>query len=85
MKFKTVSGSEYEMSDGWIRRTNEGYEKRGDGEWARLLNKPRIEVGSPAYLILEPLSGFGDDDQEEQVENPQATFRTTSLVTEVIG
>lgn len=91
MKFKTVSGSEYEIryfigagGSKFIRRINESAEKRADGIWVKLVNDPVIEVGEQAYLVVESLRGYTGDDYgtpDEQADD--VTVRTTSTVTEV--
>lgn len=83
MKFRTVSGSEYEIKDGFVRRSNPSYEKRADGKWLRLINS-HVQVGEPAYLVVESLRGYGGDDYgtpDDQADD--VTTRTTSTVTEV--
>lgn len=78
--FETYSGSTYEINHGKIRRLNPDYEKRGDGNWYTLYNRPEIAVGHPAYLMMESLSHLGADDYG--AEGGVLTTRTTS---EVVG
>lgn len=85
MRFKTLSGSHYEIQDDRIRRVNENYEKRADGRWLRLLDEPLIDVGWPVVLKLEPLSEIGPDDFGDEAEASPHTIRITSAVTEVTG
>ena len=82
MKFLTESGSIYEIDGDHIRRINVGYEKRADGEWIRLLETPKIEVGECAFLVLENLSEYGEDDYGNLVKS-EATWRRTSPVDRV--
>lgn len=77
MKFWTESGSAYEVEGNRIRRLNEHYEKRADGDWVLLLDS-RIEVGERAILVLESLSPYGPDDHGY---TGSVTTRTTSIVT----
>ena len=62
MIFTTYSGSTYEIKDGQVRRLNEGYAKRADGEWVTLANDPVVEIGEPVVMILESLASRGPDD-----------------------
>ena len=62
MIFTTYSGSTYEIKDGQVRRLNEGYAKRADGEWVALANDPVVEIGEPVVMILESLASRGPDD-----------------------
>ena len=62
MIFTTYSGSTYEIKDGQVRRLNEGYAKRADGEWVTLSNDPVVEIGEPVVMILESLANRGPDD-----------------------
>ena len=62
MIFTTYSGSTYEIKDGQVRRLNEGYAKRADGEWVTLSNDPVVEIGEPVVMILESLAIRGPDD-----------------------
>lgn len=78
--FDTYTGSTYEINHGKIRRLNPEYEKRGDGNWYTLYNRPEIEVGQSAYLLMESLSHLGADDYGQ--EGGALTTRTTS---EVVG
>lgn len=78
--FETWTGSRYEINKGKIRRLNPNAEKRGDGNWYTLYNRPEIEVGQSAYLMMESLSHLGADDYGQ--EGGSLTTRTTS---EVIG
>lgn len=88
MRFATVSGSEYEIvnhpAGKMIRRVNDNYGKRADGDWIRLLNTPELWVGFPAYLKLGLLSKYGPDDEGNEVEEG-FTWRTTSSVKWVEG
>ena len=84
MKFKTVTGSEYEIVADRIRRINPSAEKRRDGEWVKLVRKPYIEVGHSAYLTLESLAEAGTDDYGTPLsEASPFTTRITSTVVEV--
>lgn len=86
MKFKTKSGSEYEIIADRIRRLNRDAGKRMDGEWVKLVRKPHIEVGYSAYLTLESLAAAGTDDYGTPAsEASPFTTRITSTVTEVIN
>lgn len=78
--FETYTGSTYEINHGKIRRLNANAEKRGDGNWYTLYNRPEIEVGQSAYLMMESLSHLGADDYGQ--EGGALTTRTTS---EVVG
>lgn len=78
--FETYTGSTYEINHGKIRRLNPDYEKRGDGNWYTLYNRPEIEVGRSTYLVMESLSHLGADDYG--VSGGALTTRTTS---EVVG
>ena len=78
--FDTYTGSTYEINHGMIRRLNANAEKRGDGNWYALYNRPEIEVGQSAYLMMESLSHLGADDYGQ--EGGALTTRTTS---EVVG
>lgn len=62
MIFTTYSGSTYEIKDGQVRRLNEGYAKRADGEWVTLANDPVVEIGEPVVMLLESLASRGTDD-----------------------
>ena len=75
MKFKTETGSEYEINDGLIRRVNDSSELRADGVWVRLYGRSNIEVGYPVELVLESLAPPGT--------GSTITRRTTSYVTEI--
>lgn len=79
MKFLTESGSIYEVDGDHIRRINPGYQKRADGEWVRLLQPSIIREGECAYLVLENLSEYGEDDYGTLVKS-EATYRRTSPV-----
>jgi len=74
--FRTASGTVYDFNEAHtkIRRIDlyGNSQMRHDGEWLRLLDKPVIEVGKPAVLMLEPLS-----------ELAHTTVRTTTTVEEV--
>lgn len=78
--FETYTGSTYEINRGKIRRLNPNHEKRGDGNWYTLYNRPEIWIGQSAYLMMESLSHLGADDFG--AEGGVVTTRTTS---EVIG
>ena len=86
MKFLTESGSIYEIDEGCIRRipVNVGHLKRADGEWIRLMETPKIEVGECAFLVLENLSEYGEDDYGNLVKS-EATWRRTSPVERIWG
>lgn len=84
MKFTTVSGSEYEIKDGFVRRINPLAGKRADGEWVKLIQEPVIEVGESAILRTESLRKYGPDDYgtpDDQADD--VTTRVTSTVTGV--
>lgn len=84
MRFKTVSGSEYEIRGDKIRRLNALAGKRADGEWIRLHNDPEIHVGASGVLIMDSLRDFGHDDNfTPWAETDNVTTRVTSTVTEV--
>lgn len=86
MKFLTESGSIYEIDGNHVRRINEGYEKRADGEWVRLVDPPLIvREGEPVVLRLESLANYGPDDYENTVQvTPDAeTVRVTTPVVRV--
>lgn len=85
MRFKTETGSEYEMQGALIRRVNTGAEKRGDGKWLLLKNEPHIAIGESALLELEPLAAYGPDDNGAHVVESTSTWRKTSWVTEIIN
>lgn len=78
--FETYTGSTYEINHGMVSRLNPNYEKRGDGNWYILYNRPEIEVGHSAILVMESLSHLGPDDYG--TEGGELTTRTTS---EVVG
>ena len=81
MKFLTESGSIYEIDGDHIRRipANPGEAKRADALWVRLMKTPRVEVGECAFLVLENLSEYGEDDYGNLVKS-EATWRRTSPV-----
>lgn len=79
MKFLTESGSMYEIDGDHVRRVNEGYGKRADGEWIRLLEEPVVWEGYPARLVMESLSSYGPDDYDN-TEPSNMTVRTTTPV-----
>lgn len=84
MKFRTVSGSEYEIDDGFVRRINTGVEKRADGEWIRLHNNPQVYVGASVIMEMDSLRDFGyDDNYTPWADSGSTTLRTTSIVTEI--
>lgn len=82
--FATESGSEYEIRDGMVRRTNSGHVKRRDGDWLVLrgLYPPEPAVGVRMVMLLESLAAFGPDDFGTVVPD-SVTTRTTSVVTHV--
>lgn len=84
MRFKTVSGSEYEIQDGEIRRLNALAGKRADGEWLTLIQEPVIEIGESAIIRTESLRTYGPDDYgtPDGEADPFST-RITSEVTEI--
>lgn len=82
--FETYTGSTYEVNHGKVRRLNPDYEKRGDGDWYTLYNRPEIEVGRSAYLILESLSPLGPDDYGVQIASMTGNI-TERLTSEVVG
>lgn len=82
--FETYTGSTYEINHGKIRRLNPDYEKRGDGNWYTLYNWPEIEVGHPAYLVMESLSHLGPDDYGLSTIDRDAVL-TTRTTSEVVG
>ena len=79
--FETMSGARYWIKGSMLKRLNPNDEKRGDGEWLRLLEEPEIVVGMPAYLVLEPLSKYGPDDYGVHGE----AMVTNRVTTPVIG
>lgn len=79
--FETMSGARYWVKGNMLKRLNPNDEKRGDGEWLRLLEEPEIVVGMPAYLVLEPLSKYGPDDYDVSGE----AVMTSRITTPVIG
>lgn len=84
MKFKTVSGSVYEIEDGYVTRTNPDRGMRADGKSIQIFNTPIVEVGQPVLLVLESLFQYGHD----SYDTPESlvglvTTRMTSVVTEV--
>lgn len=91
MKFKTASGSTYEIwsphyenTGTYIRRVNEEHSKRADGDWVPLVNEPTIVVGEQAVLVMESLRPYGGDDYGTPDEAADSvTTRVTSTVTEV--
>lgn len=84
MRFWTESGSEYEIREGRVRRVNADTDKRGDGQWLDLLNKPTISVGDHAVLFVESLSDRGPDDYGRKLgpipDETSWTMRTTSMI-----
>lgn len=89
MWFRTESGSMYEVDrhGGRIRRVNEGYSKRGDGEWQRFfaISPWPIIVGHGVVITQESLAEHGPDDAGQVVPGSTATVRTTTRVVEVWG
>lgn len=84
MKFKTVSGSHYEIVADRIRRLNPMTEKRGDGEWIKLVRVPYVAVGERVVLTLVSLSKYGADDYGTPIsQDSPETVRITSTVVEV--
>lgn len=79
--FETYSGSTYEINHGKIRRLNPDYEKSGDGNWYILYNRPEIEVGQSAYLMMESLSPLGANDCGQEGGDAM----TTRITSEVVG
>lgn len=82
--FETWSNSRYEINHGKIRRLNPDYEKRGDGNWYILYNRPEIEVGQSTYLMMESLSHLGADDYGLSTVDRDAAL-TTRTTSEVVG
>lgn len=80
MKFYTQTGSIYEVEDGKVRRVNEGYGKRADGDWVDLLGVTDLEVGRSAILHLVGLDAYGEDDYGNR---GPITTRITSPVTKI--
>lgn len=80
--FETWSGSRYWIKSGKVKRLNHGHEKRADGEWLTLYNRPDIEIGRGVYMILEPLESYGVDDYGTYCPEAILTQRMTS---EVVG
>lgn len=78
--FDTYTGSRYEINHGKIRRLNPDHEKRGDGNWYTLYNRPEIEVGERAFLTMEGLSSLGPDDY-----GTEGGSLTTRITSEVVG
>lgn len=89
MKFKTKTGSEYEIvnhpAGDMIRRINASHGKRADGEWVRLYAHSPINVGWGVMLVMQSLTEYGNDDTgfDEEDETPEQTTRVTSAVDEV--
>ena len=81
MKFKTESGSVYEVEPGRVRRVST-YSKRGDNTWVRLKFPPEVALGCRAVLILESLAPLGPDDVGT-VRPDKVTIRTTTPVTKI--
>ena len=79
--FETMSGARYWIKGGMLKRLNPNDEKRGDGEWLKLINEPAIEVGRRAILLVEPLSSYGPDD----FGNTEEAAFTQRITTPVIG
>lgn len=74
MIVKTDNGSTYEFDqDSHVRRVNDSWELRADGDWVRLHNDPNPQVGQGMVLALDGLDSEAD-----------ITFRHTSNVTEII-
>ena len=80
--FETYTGSRYWIKGGKVKRLNTDYEKRADGEWLTLYNRPEVEVGRGVYMILEPLARHGADDYG--VCDP-GTDITQRMASEVVG
>lgn len=80
--FETWSGSRYWIKSGKVKRLNPNAEKRADGEWLTLYNRPDIEIGQGVYMILEPLASHGADDYG--VCDPE-TDLTQRMTSEVVG
>lgn len=84
MKFTTESGTVYEIDEAEqkIRRVSKrrGNDKRGDGEWLRLLTTPSIELGHRALLVMEPLNSLGPDDAPWDGEEADCTVRLTTPI-----
>jgi len=86
--FRTTSGAEYEIRDGdepgelFVRRNSFDYEKRGDGDWQRLVAPPLIQKGRPVVLVMESLARYGGDDHGTRLDDvsPVTTRRTTPVV-----
>lgn len=86
MRFKTTTGSEYEIKADRIRRLNPSAEKRGDGEWLSLIRNPYVAVGEKVVIALKSLAKYGADDYGTPFPKaPPVTMRITSAVTEVIN
>lgn len=88
MKFRTESGSVYEIAelDGleYVRRLNPDYTKRADGDWVRLHLRSEITAGCSVLLVLDSLAGLGPDDNGNPQDNgSDVTQRITSPVEEV--
>lgn len=85
MRFKTESGSTYEVEGGRIRRLNSDYTKRADGEWWRYfgISPWPVAVGHSVVIAMESLAELGPDDNGSVEPGSLTTVRTTSRVTEV--
>lgn len=86
MRFTTESGSVYEIREvnglhREVRRVNDGFGKRADGEWVRLLQHSPVEVGVNVILEMVSLSPYGPDDSGNRDGGP--TVRRTAPVVEV--
>lgn len=80
----TESGSTYWFEKNRVKRTNNGYSKRGDDEWQKLVNDPRIEVGQPMVLMLMSLAKYGVDDWATPADDvSRFTTRHTTPVTAI--
>jgi hypothetical protein len=53
---RTASGARYRFCDDQVQRMSDNHELRCDNTWINLLTPPRIVVGEPMVLELEPLS-----------------------------
>lgn len=82
MIFKTVSGSHYEIQDGYIRRINPLEEKRADGEWIELIEEPNVVVGERVTLVMKSLAPYGPDDYEKTIRGDVLGV-TARITTEV--
>lgn len=80
MKFRTESGSTYEIVGDKIRRLNRDFGKRADGFWIQLAERPTVQVGYPVWIVMESLKEYGPDDYGNEYAE-DVTTRVTTPVT----